>query len=211
LQMDMANLDREQQSTLFKGQQLTQALLSDAAAENAMKQFNAASRTQVDQFMVTMASQVSQFNAAQKNALEQFNTDQANAVAKFNAEQTNARDNFNANQRLIIDQSNAQWRREVSTVDTAALNAALYLGAQNLQQMTLAEYNNETQLYRDQIEKLWLSGENNMNRLKDIMVAEMQAKSMRSQTEASLWSSIMESVAIGMSGASDTFKKLTGR
>jgi hypothetical protein len=44
---------------------------------------------------------------------------------------------FNANQRLVIDQSNAQWRREISTANTAATNAANYLNAQNLQAMTL--------------------------------------------------------------------------
>ena len=195
LQMDMSNLDRDQQATLFKGQQMVQTLLSDAAAENAMKQFNASSQTQVDQFMVTMASQVSQFNAAQKNALEQFNTDQANAVAKFNAEQTNARDNFNAQQRLVIDQSNAQWRREVSTADTAALNAALYLGAQNLQQMTLAEYNNETQLYRDQLEKAWSSFEKNEDRVRDIMVSQISAKASTDVAEANLLVDFGEAVA----------------
>lgn len=191
LQMDMTNLDRDQQATLFKGQQMVQALLSDTAAENAMKQFNASSKTQVDQFMVTMASQVSQFNAAQKNAIDQFNTDQVNAVSKFNAEQTNARDNFNAQQRLIIDQSNAQWRREVSTADTAAANAALYLGAQNLQQMTLAEYNNETQLYRDQLEKAWSSFEKNEDRRADILKAEIGGAAAEDAAEAGLWGSIV--------------------
>lgn len=194
LQMDMSNLDKEQQATLFRGQQITQALLSDAAAENAMKQFNATSQNQVDQFMVSLATQVSQFNASQKNAIDQFNTDQANAVSRFNAEQTNAREQFNATQRLVIDQSNAQWRRDVSTADTAAVNAANYLNAQNLQQMTLAEYNNETQLYRDQIQMMWNSFEKDADRVTQLAVSEIQARSettaASTTAKASMWTAV---------------------
>jgi hypothetical protein len=169
--------------------------LSDAAAENAMKQFNATSQNQVDQFMVSLATQVNQFNASQKNAIDQFNTDQANAVSKFNTEQTNARAQFNANQRLVIDQSNAQWRREVSTADTAAINAGLYLTAQNMQQMTLAEYNNETQLYRDQIQMAWQSFEKDADRLTQLAVADIAARA--SETVASTAAKERMWVALG--------------
>jgi hypothetical protein len=199
LAMDMANLDKEQQTTLFKGQQLSAALLSDAAAENAMKQFNASSQNQVDQFMVSLSTTVSQFNASQKNAIDQFNTDQANAVSKFNTEQTNARAQFNANQRLVIDQSNAQWRREVSTADTAAANAALYLTAQNMQQMTLAEYNNETQLFRDQMEKVWSSFEKDQDRITTLASAEISAKAVETaastKAKSDMWTTIGEWLA----------------
>jgi hypothetical protein len=192
LAMDMANYDREQKTTLFKTEQLVQSLLSDTAAENAAKQFNAANKTQVDQFMATLASTISQFNVAQRNALAQFSTDQVNSVTKFNTEQENLRDQFNSTQRLVIDQSNAQWRREVSTADTAALNAALYLGAQNLQQMTLAEYNNETQLFRDQIEKMWQSFEKNEDRRAELLISEIRGAAAEEAAEAGLWGSIVE-------------------
>lgn len=198
LAMDMANLDKEQQTTLFKGQQLSQALLSDAAAENAMKQFNASSQNQVDQFMVSLATQVNQFNASQKNAIDQFNTDQANAVSKFNTEQTNARSQFNANQRLVIDQSNAQWRREVSTADTAAMNAALYLTAQNMQQMTLAEYNNETQLFRDQMENAWSSFEKDQDRITTLASAEIAARADESVASKAAKSKLWEVIGMGL-------------
>ena len=198
LAMDMANLDKEQQTTLFKGQQLSQALLSDAAAENAMKQFNASSQNQVDQFMVSLATQVNQFNASQKNAIDQFNTDQANAVSKFNTEQANARSQFNANQRLVIDQSNAQWRREVSTADTAAMNAALYLTAQNMQQMTLAEYNNETQLFRDQMENAWSSYEKDQDRITNLAAAEIAARATETTASMAAKSKLWEVIGMGL-------------
>ena len=195
LQMDMANLSNEQQTTLFKAQQISQAILSDTAADNAAKQFNASSENQTEQFMAGLSSQVSQFNAAQNNAVAQFNVDQANAVAKFNAEQQNARDEFNSKQRLVIDQSNAQWRRDISTADTAATNAANYLNAQNMQQLTLAEYNNEVQMYRDYFEMAWSSYEKQADRANSILTAEITRQGGIAQAEANaegdLWSAAL--------------------
>ena len=175
LQMDMQNLSNQQQTTLFKTQQMTQALLTDAASVNASRQFNAASTNQVDQFNNTLATQVSQFNASQKNAIAQFNVDQENALKKFNAEAQNQREVFNAQQRLVIDQANAQWQREISTANTAATNAANMMNAQLSQQMTLTEYNNEIQLYRDSVTHAWQSAENDANRATTIAASEIQA------------------------------------
>ena len=175
LQMDMANLSNQQQTTLFKTQQMTQALLSDAASVNAALQFNAASTTQVDQFNNTLSTQVNQFNASQKNAIAQFNVDQENALAKFNAEAQNQREVFNAQQRLVIDQANAQWQREIATANTAATNAANMMNAQLTQQMTLTEYNNEIQLYRDSVTHAWQSAENDANRATTLAAAEISA------------------------------------
>lgn len=175
LQMDLANLSNNQQTVLFKTQQMTNSLLADAASMNASLQFNAASTTQVDQFNSTLSTQVTQFNATQKNAIAQFNTDQENAMSKFNAEVQNQRDTFNATQRLVIDQSNAQWQREVATANTAATNAANTLNAQLSQNMTLAEYNNETQLYRDSVSFAWQAGQNDLDRANKLAVSEISA------------------------------------
>jgi hypothetical protein len=199
LQMDMANLNNEQQTTLFKAQQITQALLSDTAAINASRQFNATSQAQTDQFMTTITAQVGQFNAAQSNAVSQFNADQVNAVNKLNVEQQNARDQFNANQRLVIDQSNATWRREISTANTAAINAANYMNAQNIQQMTLAEYNNEVQLYRDQVEMVFQAYEKDQDRVVTLAAAEIAGKSTtdsaKIKKESDMWEAVGELVS----------------
>jgi hypothetical protein len=184
LAMDMQNLGNEQQTSLFKAQQMTQAMLSDTAAVNAASQFNATSDNQTNQFMAGLSSQTSQFNAAQKNALGQFNADQSNAVSKFNVEQQNARDQFNANQRLVIDQSNAQWRRDISTANTAATNASNYLNAQQMQQMTLADYNNQIQLYRDQVEMAWSSWEKDEDRAMQVLVQQITSTGSLQAAEA---------------------------
>ena len=199
LKMDMANLDNEQQTTIFKAQQLTTAMLSDTAAENASKQFNASSQNQTDQFMASMTAQVSQFNSAQDNARKQFDVDQQNAVTKLNVEAQNARDQFNSTQRLVIDQANTQYRRDISTANTAAINSANYLNAQQLQQMTLAEYNNETQLYRDQIQQAFDSYESGQDRIVDMATAAMTANATKDvaqkTAEKDMWKALGELIS----------------
>jgi len=175
LQVDLTNMSYEQQTTVLKTQLTAQAILSDAAAENAAKQFNATSANQTKQFFATLSSQVSQFNSAQSNAMEQFTVDQANSVKKFNAEVQNQREQFNAQQRLVIDQSNAQWQREIATANTAATNLINLQNAQLAQQMSLTEYNNEIQMYRDSVTHAWQSAENDANRATTLAGEEIRA------------------------------------
>jgi len=175
LQIDLTNMSYEQQTTVLKAQLTAQALLSDTAAENATKQFNAASTNQTNQFFASLSSQVSQFNSAQSNGMEQFRVDQTNAVSRFNAEVKNLREQFNAQQRLVIDQSNAQWQREIATINTGAINTINLSNAQLAQQMTLTEYNNEIQMYRDAVTHAWQSGENDANRATTLAASEISA------------------------------------
>jgi hypothetical protein len=65
LQMDMANLDNEQQTSIMKAQSMVSALLSDTAAANAAKQFNATSENQTNQFYASLTSNIAQFNVDQ--------------------------------------------------------------------------------------------------------------------------------------------------
>jgi prefoldin subunit 5 len=53
--------------------------------------------------------------------------------------------------------------------------------------MTLAEYNNETQLYRDQIEKVWQSFEKNEDRIRDLTIAQITGKAQLESVEAKAW------------------------
>ncbi len=164
LQMDLTNLSNRQQTALFKSQSMIQSILSDQAAENAARQFNAASVNQVNQFYDGLTAQIKQFNATQANAMNQFNVSQINSVAEFNASQQNARDQFNADYRRVIDQSNAEWRRNIALADTAAINRANEVNATAALGITTIEYNNLWQTYRDQIEYAWKTGENALDR-----------------------------------------------
>jgi hypothetical protein len=176
LQYDMANLSNRQQTELFKSQQRVQSLFTDQAATNAARQFNATSQNQVDQFFASLGSQVSQFNATQKNAQAQFNAGQTNTVNRFNAELNNQRDQFNAQNQLVIAQSNAQWRRQIATADTAAVNRANELNANAVLDISKTAYDNLWNYYNDTMEWAWTSAENDSDRIVQMALGELSAK-----------------------------------
>ena len=175
LQMDMANLSNRQQTELFKQQQIVQSLFTDQAAVNAAAQFNAASENQTNQFFSNLATQVSQFNATQANAQAQFNAGQVNTIERFNAELNNQRDQFNAQNRTVIAQANAQWRRQIALADTAAVNRANEINANNLLNISKTAYQNLWQYYGDSMEWAWTSAENALDRVSALAVAELDA------------------------------------
>jgi len=177
LQMDMANLSNRQQAEMFGAQQQIQSLFTDQAAENASRQFNATSQNQVDQFFANLAQQANQFNATQMNAQSQFNAGQANTIERFNAEINNQRDQFNAQNQLVIAQANANWRRQLATADTAAINRANELNAQNILGISNQAYNNLWQYYGDTMEWAWTSAENERSRVIELAKAQLQADS----------------------------------
>lgn len=200
LQMSIANMNNQQQMALFKAQELTQSILSDAAAENTARQFNASSQQQADQFNTELATKVSEFNTAQKNAIEQFNAGEANALAKFNAEMENRREEFNVKNRTVIDQANAQLLAEISTANTAQVNAANFENARAMNNMTLSQYNNEVQLYRDQVKMVFDSYERAEDRAASMATAVLQAELAREKIDAETSSSFAKLVGSVLTG-----------
>ena len=183
LQQEMANLSNKQQTELFRSQQRIQSLFTDQASENASRQFNATSENQTKQFFANLDTQVSQFNASQANAMQQFNAGEKNAINKFNSEMQNQRDQFNSKNRLIIDQNNAQWRREIATADTTAINRANELNATALLNMSNSSYNNLWNYYNDVMEMSWESSENERQRIVQMAIAQLQSETSKELTE----------------------------
>jgi len=183
LQTDMANLTNQQQTELFKAQQRIQSMFTDQAAVNASRQFNATSQQQTDQFFANLASQVAQFNASQANAQAQYNAGQVNTIERFNAELNNQRDQFNAQNQLVIAQNNAQWRRELATADTVAVNRANELNANAILDISNSAYNNLWTYYGDTMEWAWTSAENSQDRVADMAIAQLDAET-RKQVQA---------------------------
>jgi len=176
LNMDMKNLDNEQQTSVMKAQEMVNAMLSDQAAENAAKQFNATSENQTNQFFETLSAQISRFNAEQSNAMSRFNTGETNALSQFNTAQKNAREQFNAQNHLVIAQANAQWFQNITTTDNAAQNQAnrdSVLAANNL---TMTAYNNIVQRERDLLAWAWQSAENQADRDGSVTIAKINAE-----------------------------------
>lgn len=172
LQMDMTNLTNAQQTSMFKAQAMQQSLLTDAAAENAAKQFNASSENQTNQFMATMATQVSQFNASQKNATNQFNAGQENAAKQFNANVENQRDQFNASNSLVVAQANAVWRQNTVTLNTAATNAANAAAAAAANEFTTSTLDQVWQRERDIMDYVYKASETSKDRALSIVLAD---------------------------------------
>jgi hypothetical protein len=184
LSVDMANLSNQQQTELFRSQQRVQSLFTDQSAENAARQFNASSQNQVDQFFANLGTQVSQFNSAQQNAQNQFNAGQTNTVERFNAELNNQRDQFNAQNQVVIAQSNAQWRRQIATADTAAVNRANELNANAILDISKTAYDNLWTYYGDTMEWAWRSAESELDRYSAMAIAELDAKTSAATSAA---------------------------
>ncbi len=175
LQMDVANLNNAQQTALFKSEKTIQAMLTDQAAENAAKQFNASSENQVNQFYDSLTSQISQFNITQKNALERFNVEQTNALESFNVQQKNAQEQFNSSNGLVISQANAEWRRNIATANTQIDNQVNQFNATQAMGITMRDYEGMWQEYRDKMAFAFESADNEADRYTQMAIATMGA------------------------------------
>jgi len=200
LDFDMASLNNLQQVAMFKAQSLANVYTSDAAAENAARQFNAASEDQVNMFMANLQSSIQQFNVDQKNSMERFNAGEANALAQFNAAQQNARDQFNASNALIVEQANAKWEQDITTMETTAQNQANRDAAIAANNLTETTYNNMLQQERDALDYAWRSAESAADRENALLIAEMQTQAevdrARGEGTGTLLNTVVEVVAM---------------
>lgn len=164
LAIDTQNLNNRQQADTINYQSAVQMKLSDTAAENASKQFNAKSSNEVDMFFAELGSQIESANKNRAASVDQFNVNQTSAMEQFNASMEASRQQFNANMQATIDQSNVAWRRNINTANTAAQNVANQQNVQTLLGMNQNSLNNLWQLYRDQASWAMQSSENDRAR-----------------------------------------------
>tara|TARA_R110002020_G_scaffold167017_3_gene355204 strand:+ start:2260 stop:4689 length:2430 start_codon:yes stop_codon:yes gene_type:complete len=186
LTMDMANLSNEQQVNVFDQQMRQQKMLTNAAATNSARQFNAASENQKNQFMTNLAAQMEQFNAAAKSSARQFAKSEINKVSALNAQNALAarqaqaqlntqidqfnsqidfnRDQWNAANAQAVAQSNVEWRRKANLSNTAAQNSSNQMSAQMQFNLDSAEQAFLWQNLRDEAAYLRQSYENEEQR-----------------------------------------------
>ncbi len=184
LQMDMQNLNNEQQTAMFKSQQNVQALFTDQAADNAAKQFNAASENQTTQFFANLSSQTSQFNAAQTNAMNQFNVNSVNALREFNSEIQQQRDMFNAQNGLVVAQANAQWRQNIATINTTQQNESNSNFAKTINGLTANNLDQIWQRERDIMSFAFSSAESAKDRALSILLGDMEVSALEKELSA---------------------------
>ena len=180
LAMDMQNLTNAQQKATIDFQTTTSSLFTDAASDNAAKQFNAKTQNEIDQFFAELGSQVETTALNRNVALEQYNISQAQAVDQFNAQMTSQRETFNSNARRQIDASNAVWRRTINTANTALQNEENRTNLQTLLNISQLAQNNLWQLYRDQAAWNMQTSENNLDRAHN---AAMQAAAISERSD----------------------------
>ena len=195
LDMNMTNLNNQQQTEMFKSQQVIQSLFTDQAAENAAKQFNAASDTQTKQFMANLQTQVQQFNATQLNTTDQFNSGVTNAAQQFNAQVENQRQQFNAQNALVIAQANAKWRQNVATYNSQAQNQANMQQAQAANAFTQGALDQIWQRERDLMDYAYKGSEASKDRVLDIILADKKYaeydKAREDAEKTDMWSVII--------------------
>lgn len=194
LAMDMKNLDNRQQTAIVNTQARLQALMSDQAAINSARQFNAASTNQVNQFYAGLSAETDRFNTSQVNAMRQFNAGETNAMSRFNSEQDARRTEFNTRNAVIIDQANTQYLRGISTQNNAMINQANMVNSQNLVNISNTAMANEIQLWRDGASYIFQAHENELDRTTQLAINTMQNQEWfrryNTQQKDSFWSGI---------------------
>ena len=196
LQMDMSNLSNNQQANLQNLAARQATLFTDQSAQNAAAQFNATSQNQVEEFFTNLSTQVKTNNAqrtdamntfenAEKNKISAINANNETEVSRANAEREAAinqfnsslkdnREKFNVENQRVIDQSNTQWRRQINTANTAAINAANQTNAQNLLNMSNFALSSMWQQWRDEATWTNEAAQNGLNRAHNIAMAVLE-------------------------------------
>ena len=174
LSMDIANLTNEQTSNTLTYQSKLKGILTDAAEENARKQFNAKNELQVEEFFTELGVQIETANANRNAAMDQFNISEKHALAQYNRTMQDAREKFNVNMQFAVDQSNVLWRRETNTADTALQNETNRINTQNSYNASQQAMNQLWQMYRDNATFNYQKTENALNRQEAIGLMALQ-------------------------------------
>jgi hypothetical protein len=139
-------------------------LFTDAAADNAAKQFNAKTEAELDQFFAELEAQVETTELNRKASLEMYNVSQEISVDQFNAQMEASREQFNSNMRRQIEAATAVWRRTLNTANTAAENEEIRQNLQTLLELSETAQNDLWQMYRDMAAWTMQTAENNIDR-----------------------------------------------
>ena len=77
------------------------------------------------------------------------------------------------------------WRREIATADTASINRANELNAKAVLDTSTQQYDNLWNYYADTMEWAWKSAESEQERIKDLVVANLDADAKAYQAKLS--------------------------
>lgn len=193
-QANTNSFNASQQTALLNTQNYQQSLLTNQAADNAAKQFNAQSTAQVQQFTANLVSSIAEQNAARVQAAQLANQNADAAAQQFNATTEYQREQFNAQNQFAIDQSNVLWRRQLNTANTAAVNAANQVNVQNAFNLSTTAMNNLWQQFNDQASWAFTASENQKNRDYNLAVISNNQSFINSQQNNAESASLMQAL-----------------
>jgi hypothetical protein len=154
--MDLSNLSNRQQASVQNAQNFLQ---TDMA--------NLSNRQQTELFRAQQRVQSLFTDQAADNAARQFNASSQNQIDQFFA-------NLNAQNQLVIAQNNAQWRRQIATANTAAVNRANEINADAVLEMSRDGYDNLWNYYADTMEWAWTSAEAQLDRYQEMALEQLR-------------------------------------
>ena len=96
------------------------------------------------------------------------------SINQFNSQLADQRERFNVQNQQVIDQSNTNWRRQINTGNTAAINAANQTNAQNLLNISNFAMSSLWQQWRDEASWTNDAAQNSLNRAHNMAVAALE-------------------------------------
>jgi len=178
------NAASQNEMTQFYSNLSQSVALANTDAYNAMEQFNATTANQAEQFAAELGVAVDQFNADAINDRAEFDAELMTQIAQFNSSMKNNREQFDVQNQIAIDASNVQWRRDVNTANTSAINASIQFDIQNMLDMQNTSLNNIWNHYDTLLNMTWKSEENAIDRATQVAIATMQEEMRKAIAEA---------------------------
>lgn len=177
LDMDFKNLDNEQEASKVKFQEMANTIISDTNQKNVVAQTNMQEANDAEQFLVEMAVNVAKANQNQTNIMAAENARAENLMAEFNAEDERMREEFNAENARLIETSNAQFKQQVTTDETAAINAAYELEAKAANTLSKAAYDAIISEAKDMMYYAFTGEQSHLDRVNKITTANINSGS----------------------------------
>ena len=177
LDMDFKNLDNEQEASKVKFQEMANTIISDTNQKNVVAQTNMQEANDAEQFLVEMAINVAKANQNQTNIMEAENARAENLMAEFNAEDKRLREEFNANNARLLETTNATYKQQVTTEETAAINAAYELEAKAANTLSKAAYDAVVAEVKDMMYYAYTGEQNHLDRVNKITTANINSGS----------------------------------
>ena len=177
LDMDFRNLDNEQEASKVKFQEMANTIISDTNQANVVAQTNMQETNKAEQFLVEMGVTVAKANQNQTNIMAAENARAENLMAEFNAEDERRREEFNAENARLIETANAQFKQQVTTDETAAINAAYELEAKAANTLSKAAYDAVISEAKDMMYYAFTGEQSHLDRVNKVTTANINSGS----------------------------------